>query len=323
LHRLSDSGLSIQPVQVISLSVGQPDFPTPAAVCKAAKAAIDAGQTKYTPNIGTSSLRNAICEKLKSENGLEYSPSEIVVTNGAKQAIWQAILACVSPGDEVIVPAPYWVSYPEMVRLSGGTPVVLDTTAENNFCITAEQLREAVTPKTRLLILCTPSNPSGAVYSGTELSALADVVREHPRMMVSADEIYEHIIYPPHKHVSFASLPDMWERTFTVNGVSKAFAMTGWRIGYIAAPQHFAKAAALIQSQSTSGACSVSQVCYSLFHSKAAMMFTFKVAPIICNYRLVNMNTSACAGLEYSACMLDRGIKFCRGCGGTKQGNVC
>lgn len=247
-------------MQVISLSVGQPDFPTPAAVCDAAKAAIDAGKTKYTPNTGTSSLRKAICHKLQSENGLEYSPAEIVVTNGAKQAIWQAVLACVSPGDEVIVPAPYWVSYPEMVRMAGGVPVVLDTTAESNFCITSEQLRQAVTPRTRLLILCTPSNPSGAVYSGSELGAIADVVREHPRLLVVADEIYEHIMYPPHKHVSFAALPQMWERTFTVNGMSKAFAMTGWRIGYVAAPLHFAQATALIQSQSTSGACSVSQV---------------------------------------------------------------
>ena len=152
-----------------------------------------------------------------------------------------------------------------MVRMAGGVPVVLSTTAEDNFCITSEQLQQAVTPKTRLLILCTPSNPSGAVYSGPELSAIADVVREHPRMLVAADEIYEHIIYPPHKHVSFAALPQMWERTFTVNGMSKAFAMTGWRIGYVAAPLHFAKATALIQSQSTSGACSVSQVCMRPF----------------------------------------------------------
>lgn len=248
-------------MQVISLSVGQPDFPTPEPVCEAAKAAIETGKTKYTPNTGTSSLRKAICDKLKSENGLDYSPAEIVVTNGAKQAIWQSVLACVSPGDEVIVPAPYWVSYPEMVRMAGGVPIVLPTTPESNFCITAEQLQQAISPKTRLLILCTPSNPSGAVYSGSALSSIADVVREHPRLLVASDEIYEHIIYPPHEHVSFAALPDMWERTFTVNGVSKAFAMTGWRIGYLAAPIHFAKAAALIQSQSTSGACSVSQVC--------------------------------------------------------------
>jgi bifunctional aspartate aminotransferase and glutamate/aspartate-prephenate aminotransferase len=258
--RIDGSPRTRERMQVISLSVGQPDFPTPGPVCDAAKAAIDAGKTKYTPNTGTTSLRQAICNKLRVENGLDYAPSEIVVTNGAKQAIWQAVLACVSPGDEVIVPAPYWVSYPEMVRMAGGTAIVIDTTSASNFCISPEQLRDAMTDKTRLLILCTPSNPSGAVYSASELMALADVVRGHPRMLVASDEIYEHIMYPPHKHVSFASLPEMWERTFTVNGVSKAFAMTGWRIGYVAAPGHFAKAAALIQSQSTSGACSVSQV---------------------------------------------------------------
>lgn len=266
------------------MSVGQPDFPTPAAVCEAAKEAIDAGKTKYTPNTGTSSLRKAICNKLRTENDLEYSPDEIVVTNGAKQAIWQTVLACVSPGDEVIVPAPYWVSYPEMVRMAGGVPVVLDTTAESNFCITAEQLQQAVTPRTRLLILCTPSNPSGAVYSGSDLSGIADVVRGHPRMLVAADEIYEHIMYPPHKHVSFAALPQMWERTFTVNGVSKAFAMTGWRIGYVAAPRHFAKATALIQSQSTSGACSVSQV---RCPTAPTMHVLGSPARMMCKHRLI------------------------------------
>lgn len=240
--------------------MGQPDFPTPAPVCDAAKAAIDAGNTKYTPNTGTSSLRAAICDKLRIDNGLTYTPTEIVVTNGAKQAIWQAILACVSPGDEVIVPAPYWVSYPEMVRMAGGTPVIINTTADNNFCISAQQLAGALTPHTRMLILCTPSNPAGTVYSRQQLEALAGVVRGHPRCLVASDEIYELIIYPPNEHFSFAALPDMWERTFTVNGVSKAFAMTGWRIGYLAAPAHFARAAAIIQSQSTSAACSVSQV---------------------------------------------------------------
>eukprot|EP00892_Ulva_mutabilis_P000578 jgi/Ulvmu1/10520/UM064_0058.1 len=253
------SSLKEDGIDVISLSVGQPDFPTPTAVSDAAKAAIDAGHTKYTPNAGTSSLRAAICDKLLNDNGLTYAPNEIVVTNGAKQAIWQAVLATVSPGDEVIVPAPYWVSYPEMVRMAGGTPVIIETTTDNNFCVSAQQLAAALTPRTRMLILCTPSNPAGTVYSRQQLMALADVVRGHPRCLVIADEIYELIMYPPHEHVSFAGLPDMWERTFTVNGVSKAFAMTGWRIGYLAAPTVFARAAAIIQSQSTSGACSVSQ----------------------------------------------------------------
>lgn len=158
------------------------------------------------------------------------------------------------------MPAPYWVSYPEMVRMAGGTPVVIDTTAEENFCISAQQLADTLTPRTRMLILCTPSNPAGTVYNRQQLEALADIVRGHPRCLVASDEIYELIMYRPNEHVSFAGLPDMWERTFTVNGVSKAFAMTGWRIGYLAAPAHFARAAAIIQSQSTSGACSVSQV---------------------------------------------------------------
>ena len=182
-----------------------------------------------------------------------------MVTNGAKQAIWQAVLAVVSPGDDVIIPAPFWVSYTEMVRLAGGNPVVVPTTAADGFCMTPAQLRGALTDATRLIILCTPSNPSGAVISGEALEALADVIRGHPRTLVISDEIYELIVYPPAKHVSFASLPGMWERTVTVNGVSKAFAMTGWRIGYLAAPRHFAQAAAVIQSQSTSGACSISQ----------------------------------------------------------------
>ena len=248
-------------VQVIGLAAGQPDFPTPEPIAKAGQAAIANGITTYTPNTGTAALRSAIVAKLATDNGLQYSTDEIVVTNGAKQAIWQAVLACVSPGDEVIVPAPYWVSYPEMVRLAGGTPVVAPTSAHDDFGMTAEQLRQAMSDKTRLIILCTPSNPSGMVYSAERQAALAEVIQDHPRALVISDEIYELITYAPAKHVSFASLPGMWERTFTINGVSKAFAMTGWRIGYLAAPRHFAKAAAVIQSQSTSGACSISQVC--------------------------------------------------------------
>ena len=245
---------------MIGLAAGQPDFPTPAPIAEAGQAAIAAGKTSYTPNTGTASVRAAIVAKLQQDNGLTYSTDEIVVSNGAKQSIWQAVLATVSPGDEVIIPAPYWVSYPEMVALAGGTPVILDTTAAARFCVTAQQLREALTPKVRMIILCTPSNPSGMVYSGEHLAQLADVVREHPRALVLSDEIYELITYAPARHVSFASLPGMWERTLTVNGVSKAFAMTGWRIGYLAAPRHFARAAASVQSQSTSGACSISQV---------------------------------------------------------------
>jgi bifunctional aspartate aminotransferase and glutamate/aspartate-prephenate aminotransferase len=246
---------------VIGLAAGQPDFATPDAIARAGQAAIAHGITTYTPNTGTAALRAAIVSKLAVDNGLEYHADEIVVSNGAKQSIWQAVLACVSPGDEVIVPAPYWVSYPEMVRLAGAVPIIVPTSADASFCMSPGQLRAAMTPKTRVIILNTPSNPSGAVLSGEQLAALADVVRGHPRALVISDEIYELIIYPPAKHVSFASLPGMWERTLTVNGMSKAFSMTGWRMGYLAAPQHFAKAAAIIQSQSTSGACSISQVC--------------------------------------------------------------
>ena len=247
-------------VQVIGLAAGQPDFATPAAIADAGKAAVDAGKTTYTPNTGTPALRAAIADKLRTDNGLEYGADEVVVSNGAKQSIWQAVLACVSPGDEVIVPAPYWVSYPEMVKLAGGVPVVVASDAAAGFLMSAAQLEAALTERTRLVILCTPSNPSGAVYSRAGLEALAAVVARHPRALVVSDEIYELITYPPAEHVSFAALPGMWERTITVNGVSKAFAMTGWRIGYAAAPRHFAAAMAVIQSQSTSGACSISQV---------------------------------------------------------------
>ncbi|KIY92422.1 hypothetical protein MNEG_15541, partial [Monoraphidium neglectum] len=187
------------------------------------------------------------------ENGLEYQASEVVVSNGAKQSIWQAVLATVSPGDEVIIPAPYWVSYPEMVRLAGAVPVILDTTPEDGFLLTPEALAAALTPRSRLIILCTPSNPTGAVYPLQRLQELAAVVAPHPRLLVLSDEIYECITYAPAQHHSFAALPGMWGRTLT------AFAMTGWRLGYLAAPQHFANACAAIQSQSTSGASSIAQ----------------------------------------------------------------
>ncbi|GBG00261.1 aspartate aminotransferase, partial [Raphidocelis subcapitata] len=246
-------------VDVIGLAAGEPDFDTPAAIVEAGVAALRGGDTRYTPNTGTSALRAAIVKKLKDENGLDYKASEVVVSNGAKQSIWQAVLATVSPGDEVIIPAPYWVSYPEMVKLAGATPVVLDTTPESGFMVTGEQLAAALTPRSRLIILCTPSNPTGAVYPIERLRELAAVVAPHPRLLVLSDEIYEAITYAPAAHHSFAALPGMWGRTLTVNGFSKSFAMTGWRLGYLAAPQRFADAAAAIQSQSTSGASSISQ----------------------------------------------------------------
>ena len=190
---------------------------------------------------------------------MHHAPTDIVVSNGAKQAIWQALLAACNPGDEVLIPAPYWVSYPEMARLAGAEPVILPTEAEGGFLLSAQRLAAALTPRSRLLILCSPSNPSGGVYPRAALEALAAVVAAHPRLLVLSDEIYEYIIYPPAQHVSFGSLPGMAPRTLTVNGFSKAYAMTGWRLGYLAAPPPFAAAAAAIQSQSTSGASSIAQ----------------------------------------------------------------
>jgi len=253
------TSLKQQGVPVIGLAAGEPDFDTPAPIVEAGVMALRQGFTRYSPNPGTSDLINAICNKLKVENDLDYKPENIVVSNGAKQSIAQAISATCGPGDEVIIPAPYWVSYPEMVRLSGADGVVLDTKVEDNFMVTPAALEAAITPKTRMLILCTPSNPTGAVYTLERLQEIAAIVAKHPRMLVVADEIYEHIIYPPAKHYSFAALPGMWERTLTVNGFSKCFAMTGWRLGYLAAPAFFASAAARVQSQQTSGASSIAQ----------------------------------------------------------------
>ncbi|KAK3278876.1 Aspartate aminotransferase, cytoplasmic isozyme 1 [Cymbomonas tetramitiformis] len=251
--------LKAQGVPVIGLAAGEPDFDTPAPIIEAGIRALREGYTRYTPNAGTAALRRAICEKLKADNGLDYLPENIVVSNGAKQSIAQAVLATCSPGDEVIIPAPYWVSYPEMVRLSGATPVVIPSSIDDGFLLSPEALAAAISPATRVLILCTPSNPSGAVYPEETLLALSEIVAQHPRLLVISDEIYEHIMYAPASHCSFAALPGMWERTLTVNGFSKAYAMTGWRLGYLAAPKHFATATARIQSQNTSGASSVAQ----------------------------------------------------------------
>lgn len=258
---LTDLALSLkqQGVDVIGLAAGEPDFDTPEPVAEAGRQAITNGVTRYSPNVGTMELRQAICKKLKEENGLTYEPADVVLSNGAKQSIWQCVLAVCGPGDEVIVPAPYWVSYVEMVRLAGATPIVVETTAEEGYMLTPEKLKAAMTEKSRLIILCTPSNPTGAVYSRAGLEALAKVVGQHPRLLVMSDEIYEHIIYPPAEHISFGTLPDMYDRTFTVNGFSKAFAMCGWRLGYVAAPRHFAKACSIIQSQCTSGPSSIAQ----------------------------------------------------------------
>ncbi|KAF5458119.1 hypothetical protein F2P56_022176 [Juglans regia] len=246
-------------VPVIRLAAGEPDFDTPAPIAEAGINAIREGYTRYTPNAGNMDLRQAICHKLKEENGISYTPDQVLVSNGAKQSIHQALLAVCSPGDEVIIPAPFWVSYPEMARLADATPVILPTSLSENFLLDPKLLESKLTEKSRLLILCSPSNPTGSVYPKRLLEEIAQVVAKHPRLLVLSDEIYEHIIYAPATHTSFASLPGMWERTLTVNGFSKAFAMTGWRLGYLAGPKHFVAACGKIQSQFTSGASSISQ----------------------------------------------------------------
>ena len=229
--------LKAQGVDVINLSVGEPDFNTPDHIKEAAKKAVDDNFSRYSPVPGYPALRNAIVEKLKKENGLEYTAAQISCANGAKQSVCNAILVLVNPGDEVIVPAPYWVSYPEMVKLAEGTPVIVSAGIEQDFKITPEQLEAAITPKTKALILCSPSNPTGSVYSKEELAGLAAVLAKHPQVIVLADEIYEHINYIG-AHQSIAQFPEMKERTVIVNGVSKAYAMTGWRLGYMAGPRN-------------------------------------------------------------------------------------
>ena len=252
------SEMKAQGIDVINMSVGEPDFNTPDHIKEAAKQAIDQNYSRYSPVPGYPELRRAITDKLRRENGLDYAVSEILVSNGAKQSVCNTVMALVNPGDEVIIPAPYWVSYPQMALLAGGEPVIVEATFEQDFKMTPEQLEAAITPKTRLLILCSPSNPTGSVYSKEELRALADVILRHDDLYVLADEIYEHINYVG-RHESIAQFPGMKERTIIVNGVSKAYAMTGWRIGYIAAPEWIVKGCNKLQGQYTSGPCSVSQ----------------------------------------------------------------
>ncbi|ANR73204.1 pyridoxal phosphate-dependent aminotransferase [Prevotella scopos JCM 17725] len=253
------SELKAQGIDVINMSVGEPDFMTPNHVKEAGKKAIDDNYSKYSPVPGYLILREAISRKLKKENNLDYTPSEIIVGTGGKQGVCNTVLALVNPGDEVIIPAPYWVSYPQMVKLASGVPVVVPAGIEQDFKITAEQLEEAITPKTKLIILCSPSNPTGSVYSSEELEALAKVVLAHEDLFILSDEIYEYINYIG-GHSSIASCSGMKERTIICNGVSKAYAMTGWRIGWVAAPEWIAKGLNKLQGQYTSGTCSVSQM---------------------------------------------------------------
>ena len=250
--------MKAQGIDVINMSVGEPDFNTPEHIKAAAKKAIDDNFSRYSPVPGYMDLREAIVAKLKNENGLDYSVNEVLVSNGAKQSVCNAVMALVNDGEEVIIPAPYWVSYPQMAKLAGGVPVIVETGFAQNFKMTPEQLEAAITPKTRLLILCSPSNPTGSVYSEAELEKLAEVIKRHDDLFVIADEIYEHINYIG-RHNSIASVPGMKERTIVVNGVSKAYAMTGWRIGFIAAPEWIVKGCNKLQGQYTSGPSSISQ----------------------------------------------------------------
>ena len=250
------SEMKAQGVDVINMSVGEPDFMTPEPIKEAGKKAIDDNFSKYSPVPGYPALRNAISKKLKAENSLDYAASEIIVGTGGKQGVCNAIMALVNPGDEVIIPAPYWVSYPQMVKLAGGNPVIISAGIEQDFKITADQLEASITPKTKMIILCSPSNPTGSVYTKAELDELAKVVISHEDVFVLSDEIYEHINYIG-KHASIAACPNMKERTIICNGVSKAYAMTGWRLGWVAAPEWIVKE---LQGQYTSGTSSVSQM---------------------------------------------------------------
>jgi len=252
--------LKAQGKDIISLGMGEPDFDTPENIKQAAIAAIAKGDTKYTAVDGTAALKKAIIAKFKRENNLEYKPSEIIVSTGAKQVIYNALVASLNAGDEVLIQAPYWVSYPDMVLLAGGTPVIVDSKASNNFKITPQDLAAKITSNTKWLILNAPSNPTGACYSADELKALAEVLLQYPNVHILADDIYEHLIFDGLKFATIAEIePRLKERTLVVNGVSKAYAMTGWRIGYAAGEEKLIKAMSMIQSQSTSSPCSISQ----------------------------------------------------------------
>jgi aspartate aminotransferase len=245
---------------VIGLGAGEPDFDTPANIKDAAKAAIDAGKTKYTAVDGIPELKAAICAKFARENGLAYRASQVIVSAGGKQVLYNALMATLNPGDEVIIPAPYWVSYPDMVRLAGGTPVVVECPLDQGFKITPAQLEAAITPRTKWLIFNSPSNPTGAGYGRAALQALTDVLMRHPHVWVMTDDMYEHLVFDDFEFCTPAQIePGLYDRTLTVNGVSKAYAMTGWRIGYAAGPEMLIKAMAKIQSQSTTNPCTISQ----------------------------------------------------------------
>lgn len=252
--------LKAQGRNIVGLGAGEPDFDTPQHIKDAAIAALAAGQTKYTPVAGTASLKKAVCTKFKRDNGFAYEPSQIIVSCGGKQSFFNLVLATIDPGDEVIIPAPYWVSYPDIVVLAGGRPVYIDAGIEQAFKITPGQLAAAITPKTRLVVINSPSNPSGAVYTRSELAALGEVLRDHPNVMIASDDMYEHILLDGQPFANILNAcPDLYDRTIVLNGVSKAYAMTGWRIGYAAGPADLVAAMTNIQSQSTSNPASISQ----------------------------------------------------------------
>ncbi|MGK7948952.1 MAG: pyridoxal phosphate-dependent aminotransferase [Xenococcaceae cyanobacterium] len=246
-------------IDVCNFTTGEPDFPTPEHICAAAKKAIDEGKTKYGPAAGEMPLRQAIALKLRINNNLDYQAHNIIVTNGGKFSLFNLMQAFIEQGDEVIIPAPYWLSYPEMVKLAEGTPIIVNTLAENNYRITPEQLKQAITPQSKLFVLNSPSNPTGTVYSPEEIRALAQVILEHDLWVVS-DEIYEYILYDDAKHLSIGSIsPEIFERTITSNGFAKSYSMTGWRVGYAAAPLEIIKAMTKIQGHSTSNVCTFAQ----------------------------------------------------------------
>jgi aspartate aminotransferase len=250
--------MKAQGIDLCNFTVGEPDFPTPVHIRDAAKAALDAGKTKYGPAAGEPALRSAIARKLKTENGLHYEAKNIVVTNGGKQSLFNAMLALVEPGDEVLLPAPYWLSYPEMIKIAGATPVILPTNAATRFKVTPAQIEAAITPRTKLLILNSPSNPTGMIYDRAELSAIAEIIVKH-NLLVLSDEIYEKLIYDG-SHTSIGSLgSEIFSRTIVSNGFAKAYAMTGWRIGYLAGPEELIKAMTSLQSHSTSNVCTFVQ----------------------------------------------------------------
>lgn len=253
------SELKAAGVDVVNLSVGEPDFDTPSHIKEAAKKAIDENYSHYSPVPGYMSLREAVAEKLSKENKASYTAAQVVVSTGAKQALSNVILATVNAGDEVVIPVPAWVSYVEMVKLAEGKPVLVPAGMEQGFKVTPEQLEAAITEKTRMVMLCSPSNPSGAVYDRAEIKGLVEVLKRHPQVIILSDEIYEHINYTDGGHVSFGEFPEIADRLVIVNGVSKAYAMTGWRIGYMAGPLEIAKAVTKLQGQTTSGTCSIAQ----------------------------------------------------------------